>query len=999
MSGLTIDFYIDFPHHKSMPLFKKKIFLAGVVCLFVLFITTIPLLFFKKLQLNKNIVAQQSVEFVVQNVSFTVYSSIPHFSIQEVDVQTLSEYIQLFGIENISSRFLQISGNNVQNINIEFIPITNENKNRLTYIINSEGIRPIYGGLPPRFDEDNKKVYISIPISQEYLETVRTYGRNKVDYDFSYFLLYSLYASTNNITTQSFQQTMNSNIPFFSENKPFIQVHYTSSFFKEILNSLSIVNKAYAVCTGDYVAAHTEIICDCPVGGEICYEQGARCYNPPGCIPGIDPYCQEGTCECAEECVIGDSGDRVECSIATTLKQCSFLDYSFSDCAGRGCSWTSYSDYCGNGYCGSGETCSNCEADCGPCVVCGDGVCSAAGGENCANCQSDCGACPPPSDVCGDGICSGTESCAGCPLDCGVCPGGCGDGVCGGWEDCGNCSQDCGACPPPPGSCGDGSCDTGAGETCGNCSQDCGACPPPPCSPVCNTPYCGQGNGCGGSCPSTHAFTPVINSLQPIGLVYTNASEQVTLTWWGQASYYQVELEGTGGTGTNHIISDTTTSASYTFTAEKPNYVASVRAVRSTCGTATSDWETNSLNVFLGITGTVYFDENADAVVSGDYCTGPTGTTQQTGNVQATYTGGDIQSPVEADGTFTLGVPVGTSNTDITLTPDSGWVCSCPQSCEYGAVVPPESGIPFFVSPGVMEAWWQVIGGNVYAASETGTALMTRIPTYYCDSDTTSCLPYLSLQDELDTTGSSGTIVTGGGSADVDYRSGLQIDGVDEEGRNYVATGSLAQGMLENYSYFYRLYSMGLNPVDDFGESASVAQKPSGTPANERAYYAGGDMTIQDPWSVAAGESYVIFVQGNLHVQDTIEVEQGGFVAFIVQGDILFDPSVGQPVEYPTHADGSSSTEAVVEGIFISDGTIHVETRGEVAGGDDKFVAEGMFIGWGGVSLERSFKDGADRGELNNTNPAELFRYRPDFLISTPERMKKPLYEWQEVAP
>lgn len=57
---------------------------------------------------------------------------------------------------------------------------------------------------------------------------------------------------------------------------------------------------------------------------------------------------------------------------------------------------------CGNLLCEPGETCSNCESDCGACAVplptCGDGTCN--GTETCDTCESDCGACPPPEPIC-----------------------------------------------------------------------------------------------------------------------------------------------------------------------------------------------------------------------------------------------------------------------------------------------------------------------------------------------------------------------------------------------------------------------------------------------------------------------------------------------------------------------------------------------------------------------------------------------------------------------
>ena len=71
--------------------------------------------------------------------------------------------------------------------------------------------------------------------------------------------------------------------------------------------------------------------------------------------------------------------------------------------------------YCGNGYCESGESASNCPGDCGGGggEVCGNDYCGS--GENVSNCPEDCG----DGLVCGDGSCDSGESASNCPEDCG----------------------------------------------------------------------------------------------------------------------------------------------------------------------------------------------------------------------------------------------------------------------------------------------------------------------------------------------------------------------------------------------------------------------------------------------------------------------------------------------------------------------------------------------------------------------------------------------------
>lgn len=139
---------------------------------------------------------------------------------------------------------------------------------------------------------------------------------------------------------------------------------------------------------------------------------------------------------------------------------------------------------CGDKFCGEGETCAECDYDCGPCEVnCGDGQC--VPGETCASCAGDCGKC---SNTCGNGSCEPVESCAICAADCGSCELNCGDGACGNGETCDSCPDDCG-------NCFEGNCDPYTSVQCKPGDQ---------CFPyfsgelVCLTPGAGSlGQGCG----------------------------------------------------------------------------------------------------------------------------------------------------------------------------------------------------------------------------------------------------------------------------------------------------------------------------------------------------------------------------------------------------------------------------------------------------------------------------------------------------------------------
>ena len=114
---------------------------------------------------------------------------------------------------------------------------------------------------------------------------------------------------------------------------------------------------------------------------------------------------------------------------------------------------------------------------------------------------SQADAAPGPS--CGDATCDiGAGECDSCPSDCtGLCGGTeqrCGDGACTGTETCTDCSFDCGACDPI---CGDNVCN--GDESCDWCAFDCGACPG-----VCGDSTCSTDETCG-SCEADCGACPV----------------------------------------------------------------------------------------------------------------------------------------------------------------------------------------------------------------------------------------------------------------------------------------------------------------------------------------------------------------------------------------------------------------------------------------------------------------------------------------------------------
>ena len=193
------------------------------------------------------------------------------------------------------------------------------------------------------------------------------------------------------------------------------------------------------------------------------------------------------------------------------------------------------------------------------------------------------------------------------------------------------------------------------------------------------------------------------------------------------------------------------------------------------------------------------------------------------------------------------------------------------------------------------------------------------------------------------------------------------------------------------FSTFYN--RLGSPTAQSFNASQRAnLSKPSCGAGNTCIYYAKGPVTTStNVWNVLDNEKIIILIandtvlgNGNLAIRKDISITGGGFISFIVQGDIAIDTGVGVQ---------ENNTSPVVHGVYIANGIF--KTGASTSVGKAKFVAKGMFIA-NIFTLERDLEDvGAD----NIDNPAHIFEYNPQFLVTMPPEMMSRSYTWQEVAP
>jgi hypothetical protein len=316
--------------------------------------------------------------------------------------------------------------------------------------------------------------------------------------------------------------------------------------------------------------------------------------------------------------------------------------------------------------------------------------------------------------------------------------------------------------------------------------------------------------------------------------------------------------------------------------------------------------------------------------------------------------GGYVTWTNVADGTYTIsGVPPTADyvlkNACYSKTAAAPWTQSSSVTVSSGDDVTWNLG---YGPPG---AWLQTQGGDVYALG----IIKSYIPA--------GASPQ---KFNLDGEGGYPGFVTYGATS-----SGFDFDAGTGTGDTFVSSKDWLVNETHADSDFYTYY------LSKFGNPTTPIASPMTAPTASGTYVTTGDAVIDSAWSVAAGKSYVIFVDGSLTINAPITIATGGFVTFIASGDIEIDPAVGRTFDNDT---------PVIQGIYMTDGTFHTGTSGA---GTERFVGKGMVIAHA-VSFER------DLGDIHNTTHAsELFLYDPELFMRMPDAMKTMPIVWQEVAP
>ena len=547
------------------------------------------------------------------------------------------------------------------------------------------------------------------------------------------------------------------------------------------------------------------------------------------------------------------------------------------------------------------------------------------------------------------------------------------NGSCSGGTDGGGdgCAQVC-AGPKPADECNIGiygdECVKGngvAGCWQEDCSGDDGS---DSCVPSCSGNLCGQSDGCGGGCSnSANGDPPAPGNLDPGNNDTINYSDNKKTISWGAASKadkYQTQLYPYGTNCNNaNAHCETDNDRELKFTPVTGHYSWRVRGINTSCGTDNGAW-TNLRNFYVvsPISGQVRNDPNDQARLVDEVCklsgSGSSGVRPGTGSQGVGQGNGSYSDNVNASGNYSVTVPTGQGYLSVLQVGDLGvWNCTCPSSgCSYGGITAPTSGLNYFVSQD-RDAWFQVTGGSLHANLGSVSSLIPATCTGTCD-------PYLIRADADGTVG----VVSFTDSLSLGGFGGENISQTENDWQAQTAYGGTQTG----YDYFARILQDDPNGIGTW---------EGGVPAVSGVYNAlGVTRTGGADWNVDSGQTFVLLVDGDLVIDNNINVAAGGFLAIIASGNL-------------TIADAVTN----VEGVFIADAAIVTcESAGTCGGGGvaEQLIGEGIFVGWQGIALRRDF-DGAD----NSIYPAETFTYRPDLQVNAYRYLLNPKYTWQEVAP
>ncbi len=446
--------------------------------------------------------------------------------------------------------------------------------------------------------------------------------------------------------------------------------------------------------------------------------------------------------------------------------------------------------------------------------------------------------------------------------------------------------------------------------------------------------------------------------------------------------------------------------------------------------------------------------KSSSGSVSGGVCTGPTSPLYADGETAISWNG--LTSVPNSgygatfDGKYSItlyGVLAG-ETFDLKVWPNGvNASCSCSQSpapgeenaCLYANVTVPPKATPsktvyiYFDDASYADSWFQTFGANAFATNQ----ISSIVPSDTCLAlGSGLCQPAVfaprpGLTDGL----TSGFPFLGNTNATKlttdpnDRYKNIHWAGKRNTNQDAFGLGLSADNYKLNYDHFYNLANNNSTIT-----TITAAQAKLGTLKSHSSWVNGKtnyfrvneNLTIDQSsnFQVPSEDSLVIFVNGNLTIAnnnaaDNVKIvsvakktnpTNGGFLAFIVTGNIIIQSDVGKKIDpmATTVTLPVTYANSHLDGVYIANGKIIVNSQGDdgqnSAYPDRKLIAAGTFVGLSDVELKRRTNNPSDPltnyYKIQNSYQAlENFIYRSDLLINWPTELKSSIINWREVAP
>ncbi len=200
-----------------------------------------------------------------------------------------------------------------------------------------------------------------------------------------------------------------------------------------------------------------------------------------------------------------------------------------------------------------------------------------------------------------------------------------------------------------------------------------------------------------------------------------------------------------------------------------------------------------------------------------------------------------------------------------------------------------------------------------------------------------------------------------------------------------------SKGNVIRTSYNYmnaQIKQAGLTPVDIATYcTGGINSCNLSTSIPHGLYIANGNLNLTGlSYTFPANSNYVILVNGTLTISEQIHVPKTSTAAFIVSGDIIVAPTVGETL--------STSVLPDIEGFYSTDGNFIT------GGGNLRLnIAGSVIVNAAKTSPAGTFQLQRDLGAGNANCPAFSIQERPDFILNAPDLIKYQNTIYREVAP